>query len=209
MKSLDSSKSPERAARKKPRNAASLILYRKLEGQTEVLMGKRHIRAKFAPNVYVFPGGAVDRSDFTHLCGTVPHASHLGVGSNLALAHALLVAAIREAREETGLTLKSDVKVSCLRYLGRAITPVLSPVRYHARFFIADADQFEGDLLGDGELHHLHWVPIETALSYSLIDVTTFMLEELQRELLGNRTRFPLFTYYGNSPRVFYSAIQR
>jgi 8-oxo-dGTP pyrophosphatase MutT (NUDIX family) len=137
MKSLDSSKSPERAARKKPRNAASLILHRKLEGHTEVLMGKRHIRAKFAPNVYVFPGGAVDRSDFTHLCGTVPHASHLGVGSNLALAHALLVAAIREAREETGLTLKSDVKVSCLRYLGRAITPVLSPVRYHARFVSA------------------------------------------------------------------------
>ena len=172
-------------------------------------MGKRHVRAKFAPNVYVFPGGAVDRSDFTHLSGSVRHATHMGVGANSALAHALLIAAIREAREETGLTLKSGTSTCCFKYLGRAITPVFSPVRYHARFFAAHADQFEGDLQGDGELHHLHWVPIATALTYSLIDVTTFMLEELERELLGNRTRFPLFAYYGNSPRVFHSPIQR
>jgi 8-oxo-dGTP pyrophosphatase MutT (NUDIX family) len=208
MKSQDSSKSPEPNVRKKPRNAASLILYRNLDGHTEVLMGKRHVRAKFAPNVYVFPGGAVDRSDFTPVSGSVQHAAHMGVGANSALAHALLVAAIREAREETGLTLKPGTSTCCFRYLGRAITPVFSPVRYHARFFAAHADQFEGDLQGDGELHHLHWVPIETALTYSLIDVTTFMLQELQRELLCNRTRLPLFTYYGNIPRVFHSPIK-
>lgn len=200
--------SPEPKTLNKPRNAASLILYRTGEADTEVLMGKRHLRAKFAPDIYVFPGGAVDRSDFSRPSGSVQHASHMGVGSNLALAHALAAAAIRETREETGLALKPDTKFSCLQYLGRAITPVFSPVRYHARFFAARADQFEGDLQGDGELHDLHWVTVETALNYPLIDVTTFMLEELQRELTGTRVCYPLFTYYGRKPRVLYRPFQ-
>jgi len=187
-----------------PRHAASLMVYRQQGDQIDVLLGKRHARARFAPDVYVFPGGGVDAADF------VPHtqppalAEHMGVGNKPALAGALLQAAVREAREETGLNFKAAAGLHNLRYIGRAITPVFSPVRYHARFFAAPAHLFDGTIGGDGELQHLHWVSVQQALGYPLIDVTVFMLHELQQELLEGRKRLPLFTYYGNSPRVLY-----
>ena len=113
---------------KRPRDASSLILYRHEGRQLKVLLGKRHIKAKFAQDVYVLPGGAVDRSDYPSLPLPVPLASHMGVGKDDRLAHALLTAAIRETREEAGLLLTSGVDHNSLRYIGRAITPVFSPV---------------------------------------------------------------------------------
>jgi len=192
------------AAPKRPRNAASLILYRGVGEHLEVLVGKRHARARFAPDVYVFPGGAVDPADYPASTCQVPLAEHMGVGRDTRLAQALLAAAIREAREETGLALKERAYAQDLRYIGRAITPVLSPVRYHARFFAAPAHWFEGDMGGDGELHHLHWAGVQEALAYPMIDVTAFMLRELRKELNGGRLQLPLFAYYGSGPRVIY-----
>ncbi len=188
----------------KPRDAASLIVYRNAGGQLEVLLGKRHARARFAPDVYVFPGGAVDPADYPTSPEAVPWADHMGVGRRMDLAQALQTAAIREAREETGLVLKAEAGAQSLRYIGRAITPVISPVRYHARFFAAPEALFEGEIGGDGELQHLHWVAVEQALQYPLIDVTVFMLQELGRALSGDRAGLPLFAYYGNGPRVLY-----
>lgn len=193
-----------RPSPRKPHDAASLIVYRSASRQVEVLLGKRHARAKFAPDVYVFPGGAVDPADYPTSPVAVPWTDHMGVGKRLDLAQALQTAAIREAREETGLVLKAEVGAECLRYIGRAITPVFSPVRYHARFFAARQELFQGDIGGDGELQHLHWVAVEKALQYPLIDVTVFMLQELGRALNGHRTQLPLFAYYGNGPRVLY-----
>lgn len=194
----------KRSSPGKPRDAASLIVYRAVGGELEVLLGKRHARARFAPDVYVFPGGAVDPADYPTLQQAVPWAEHMGVGRRMNLAQALQTAAIREAREETGLVLKAEAGVQSLRYIGRAITPVFSPVRYHARFFAAPEELFEGAIGGDGELQHLHWVAIGQALQYPLIDVTAFMLQELGRALRGHRAQLPLFAYYGNGPRVLY-----
>lgn len=212
--SHDPAKTLARKTSKKPRHAASLIIYRESKQQLEVLLGKRHARARFAPDVYVFPGGAVDRADLApdldtpeSLVPTAIHLAHLGIGANPALAQALLHAAVREAREETGLRYQPHTSDERIRYIGRAITPVFSPVRYHARFFAAPAESFEGNLAGDGELQNLHWVPVEAAYNYPLIDVTAFMLGELQQELAGTRTRLPLFTYYGKGPRVLYRAL--
>jgi len=195
------------AAPTRPRNAASLILYRGVGEHLEVLVGKRHARARFAPDVYVFPGGAVDPEDYPASRRQIPMAEHMGVGRDMRLAQALLAAAIREAREETGLALKAQAPAHDLHYIGRAITPVLSPVRYHARFFAAPAQWFEGDLGGDGELHHLHWVATRDALAYPMIDVTSFMLQELHRALLGGRMRLPVFAYCGQVPRVRYRPV--
>ena len=193
-----------RPSPRRPRDAASLIVFRGSGRQVEVLLGKRHARAKFAPDVYVFPGGAVDATDYPASLAAVPWADYMGVGKRLDLAQALQTAAIRESREETGLVLKAEGGEQSLRYIGRAITPVFSPVRYHARFFAAPAELFEGDIGGDGELQHLHWVAVDHALQYPLIDVTVFMLQELGRALSGHRTHLPLFAYYGNGPRVRY-----
>ena len=43
--------------------AATVMLLRDAEGEPEVLLLRRASRSAFAPNAYVFPGGAVDPSD--------------------------------------------------------------------------------------------------------------------------------------------------
>ena len=47
----------------KPKAAASLVIIRNIKNKAEVLMGQRPKTAKFAPNVWVFPGGRVEESD--------------------------------------------------------------------------------------------------------------------------------------------------
>lgn len=48
----------------KPRNAATLIIVRRDRKTPQVLMGKRNSGHDFMPNLWVFPGGRIDRSDF-------------------------------------------------------------------------------------------------------------------------------------------------
>ena len=45
----------------KPRDAASIIIYKKKKNKYYVLMGRRSIKSKFMPSIYVFPGGSVDK----------------------------------------------------------------------------------------------------------------------------------------------------
>jgi len=45
----------------RPSDAASLVLIRNRAAHAEVLMGKRARRHRFLPDVYVFPGGRVER----------------------------------------------------------------------------------------------------------------------------------------------------
>ena len=52
-----------RAAVVRPRDAASLLIYRRQGTEVQVLMGKRRPGARFLPDVYVFPGGALDAAD--------------------------------------------------------------------------------------------------------------------------------------------------
>ena len=47
----------------RPRDAASLLIYRHTGSEIQVLMGKRRPGARFLPDVYVFPGGALDAAD--------------------------------------------------------------------------------------------------------------------------------------------------
>ena len=48
---------------KKPRDAGSLILYKITDNQIYILMGRRPPSQKFMPDIFVFPGGAVERED--------------------------------------------------------------------------------------------------------------------------------------------------
>jgi len=93
-----------------------------------------------------------------------------------------------------------------LSYIGRAITPTDSPIRFHARFFLAQARHAVGTLAGSGELLDLRWVTLEQARRLPIVDVTEFMLEEVGRLLSGDkpRGRAPLFSYRGNRPVVRY-----
>ena len=67
---------PEEPVRKpgtkavRPKDAATLIIYRERGDTVEVLMGKRHRKHKFLPERYVFPGGRVDPHDSRVRCAT-------------------------------------------------------------------------------------------------------------------------------------------
>ena len=47
-----------------PRDAASIIVVRGESQNPDVLVGRRPSTARFMPNVWVFPGGALETDDF-------------------------------------------------------------------------------------------------------------------------------------------------
>ena len=197
-KAEDDRKGASRRATR-PRDAASLILLRLEAGEPRVLIGRRPPGARFLPGRYVFPGGAVEPDD-----GRARPASQLAadlaelmaVGNKTARARGLAMAAVRETFEETGLLLVEPGDVGPvgstswstmrrrgvapalrrLAYVGRAITPVPSPIRFHARFFVADARHVRGELGGDSELVDLHWCPVSALAELPTIEVQSFML---------------------------------
>ncbi|HRD46709.1 MAG TPA: NUDIX hydrolase, partial [Caulobacter sp.] len=87
--------------------------------------------------------------------------------------------AIRETAEETGLILPADH--GALSVAARAITPTNSPVRFHARFFLADADRAVGEAAETPELSDLAWRPLDEALKLPLYDITEAVLRMLQQ----------------------------
>lgn len=194
---------PENPVR--PRDAASLVILRQSGDTTEVLLGRRASRHRFMPNVFVFPGGRVDAAD-----RGVPVAAELSrpVARKLhnkwspEMSRALAVAAVRETFEETGLVIGERQRDSIspnlagLDYVARAITPPDNPMRFHARFFCIDAEHTSGRVRDSDELQDLQWFTLEDALAMSLVDVTEFVLQEIQRRQSGWRPPgVPLFSY--------------
>jgi len=95
-----------------PRQAATVIVLRGGADRLEVLLVQRTPRARFMGGAWVFPGGAVDASE-----------DHRG-------------AAVREVREEAGLTLPDP---AALVPFARWITPPEVTVRFDTWFFLARA----------------------------------------------------------------------
>ena len=174
---------PPRPATVRARHAASLLVWREAGDSTEILMGMRGARHRFMPNRLVFPGGAVDRADLSAPAATalLPHTEWaLHRGANAKLAHGLAVAAARELREETGLTLGSPPALHGLYYLARAITPPGLPIRFNARFLCIHAAHASGSLGGDGELDNLRFYDMREALALDLATPTRKVLEQLR-----------------------------
>ncbi len=189
----------------RPRHAASLVVLRGRGADAEVLLGRREPRHRFMPNVFVFPGGQLDPGDLRR-----PVARRLRPDVAAALlrhtsakqAHGLAVAAVRETFEETGLAF-GEVRDGAFRptldtldFVARAITPPDSPIRFHARFFMANVAAAAGSLAGNGELLDLHWVRLDEAVQLPLVDVTQFVLGQVGRRLQGAPPAgMPLFSY--------------
>ena len=177
----------------RPRDAASLVLLREGKSGLEVLIGRRGEGARFMPGRYVFPGGRVAADDARLWAGEPDDDAHELRG----LKHA----ALRETFEETGLVVGraaprkaagsngalSPIEAAyarhgiapapdLLRLVGRAITPTASPIRFHARFFVADGAYAAGQLTPCEELEDLHWHPIEGEPPGEMQNVTRFML---------------------------------
>jgi 8-oxo-dGTP pyrophosphatase MutT (NUDIX family) len=167
-----------------------------------MLLGRRNGGHNFMPNLWVFPGGRVDRADFH-----APHASelepevaatfdaHLPVGRGRALA----MAAIRETFEEAGLLLAKPAPprpvagpwrdflaqgaapdLSALRIIGRAITPPMLPKRFDTWFLMAEAERLVSlERQADcGELEEIAWLEVEETLALPLPPITRTMINE-------------------------------
>jgi 8-oxo-dGTP pyrophosphatase MutT (NUDIX family) len=94
-----------------PRHASTVVLLREGDGtpgSLEVYLLRRHVDMAFAAGMCVFPGGGVDPRDFDHEIGWVgPPASEWSalLGVEESLARALVIAAVRETFEESGVLL--------------------------------------------------------------------------------------------------------
>ena len=207
----------------RPRDASTLIVVRPGNRNPLCLMGRRHADSGFLPGYFVFPGGAVEGADRAVKPASrldLTHLGAMGVGGSAAAAAALAVAAVRETYEETGVMIAASGDVGDapgstfdemrrrgvapalgrLVYLGRAITPTYSPIRFHARFFLARLRPGHVGLGGDGELDDLTWVPLSDVASLPTIDITRFMAdfagEIIKCTPIVPRTR-PVFTTRG------------
>ena len=184
----------------RPRDAATLIIYRQNTGALEVLMGERHAQHRFMPNRYVFPGGRIDPRDSRVRCATPlapATAARLGRKLSPARARAMAVAAIRETFEETGLIIGGPDPVpgrppprgwegffaagfapalGALSYIARAVTPPIRPVRFDARFFVVANAHVTGEVRESGELEGLRWFSVEQALTLELAQITRRVL---------------------------------
>ncbi|MEO9902566.1 MULTISPECIES: hypothetical protein [Alphaproteobacteria] len=212
----------------RPKDSGSLIVLRRQGDGLDVLMGRRARKAVFG-GVYVFPGGKVDAAD-----RSVGFASDLApdvlarISKDERRARGFSVAAVRETFEETGLLLAgaADVGVTNhetwkdfaergiapdlgkLGYVGQAITPAKRKARFNARFFFAWAEDMTGDIGGSGELSDLDYFPLAEALKLPLVDVTEFMLLEVQRRYAENmvpKEAYPFFSYRTDAPYIRYS----
>lgn len=197
---------PHTGERQRPRDAATLILTRGGD-RPEVLMGRRAPGHVFMASKWVFPGGRIERADFTA-------AAHGDLSSDVARrleaemparrARALALTAVRETFEETGLVLGRAAPsmsvagpwreyrrigalpdLSALAYVARAITPPGRTRRFDARFFMADAAALlhHEPTAGSGELDEIAWLPLDEALTLDLPAITRFVLGEVAERL--------------------------
>jgi 8-oxo-dGTP pyrophosphatase MutT (NUDIX family) len=216
----------------RPKDAAALILLREGRHGTEALMGRRHARHVFMPEVYVFPGGRVDPGDArvpvaSPLCADVEE--RLTRACTPARARALGVAAIRETFEETGFILAQPVAparrvvkpewqsfhdaglapaLDLLEFVCRATTPPGLPRRFNARFFLADATHLRGEQADSLELEDLQWITLEPPTDLPIANITRCVLSEVRRLLAtppvaGPHREVPTYRYVDETERRF------
>ena len=198
---------PRVGTRQRPKDAATLILVRG-GGNAEVLMGRRAPGHVFMASKWVFPGGRIDRSDFTAASTNAlspADAARLEREMPPRRARALALTAVRETFEETGLFLARPAPaasvagpwrefraasalpdLSALRYIARAITPPGRSRRFDARFFLARAEALlhPEPTAGSGELDEIAWLPLADALAQDIPAITRFVLGEVAERLI-------------------------
>lgn len=186
----------------RPRDAATLIIVRRDGPEPRVLMGRRNAGHTFMPNLWVFPGGRIDRSDFRAPHGTELRpevAATFSAHLKGARGRALALAAIRETFEEAGLLLARPAPprtasgpwreflaqgalpdLACLDIVARAITPPMINKRFDTWFLMADAAHLTSlDRQPDcGELEEIAWFTVAETEEINLPSITRMMMKE-------------------------------
>ncbi|MCX6389769.1 MAG: NUDIX hydrolase [Solirubrobacterales bacterium] len=125
-----------------PREASTVIVLRGGNESLEVLLVQRNIESRFMGGAWVFPGGAVDKSD--------------GIGEA-----ALRAAAVREVTEEAGIELNS---VESLVPFSRWITPREVKIRFDTWFYLAELPDGAVPSVDGHECVDLRWETPQSAL---------------------------------------------
>jgi 8-oxo-dGTP pyrophosphatase MutT (NUDIX family) len=125
-----------------PRQAATVILLRGDERTLELLLVKRNPAARFMGGVWVFPGGAVERTE-----GDDDSAHR--------------AAAVRELREEAGIALPDAAE---LVKFSRWITPDVVKTRFDTHFFLASLPAGQEPRVDGQECVDLGWFTPRGAL---------------------------------------------
>jgi 8-oxo-dGTP pyrophosphatase MutT (NUDIX family) len=169
----------------RPKNAASLVILRKEPGRLSVLMGHRHAGHVFLPNLWVFPGGRVERKDYRARSLSelsVETLEAIAATARPSLARALAICAVRETFEETGVLLGADrlPNLGALRFAAREVTPPGHPRRFDTHFFTASAEAATRlDLGGDGEFDDIAWIPVHEVDARAPHPVTRRVLDKV------------------------------
>ncbi len=202
----DLADAPRVGGAQRPKDAATLILTRG-GSKPEVLMGRRAPGHVFMASKWVFPGGRIDRSDFTAASAgdlSSDAARRLTAETPARRARARALTAVRETFEETGLILGRPAPpaavagpwreyrqagalpdLSVLSYIARAITPPGRTRRFDARFFMAPAEALltPEPTSGSGELDEIAWLPLDEARTLDLPAITRVVLGELAERI--------------------------
>jgi 8-oxo-dGTP pyrophosphatase MutT (NUDIX family) len=178
-----------------PREAATVMLLRGGTETLEVLLVRRSPHARFMANVWVFPGGAVDRDEERS-----PHAHR--------------IAALRELQEEANVQLSSHED---LVEFSRWITPAEVKIRFDTRFFVAELPEGQKARVDGGECVDLRWVrPVDALEAHGAGEIALVFptIKHLERliaygsagELLRDAASFDVSPV---QPRVVLDAGQR
>ena len=129
-----------------PVAAATVVVLREADGGLETLMLRKNSKIAFG-GMWVFPGGRVDLED----------GKGLAADDELGIAR---VAAVREALEETGISLAAD----SLAPLSHWTPPPIAPKRFLTWFFLAPTSS-DRVTIDEGEIHEHEWMSAAGALA--------------------------------------------
>jgi 8-oxo-dGTP pyrophosphatase MutT (NUDIX family) len=121
-----------------PRQAASILVLRDSPDGPEVLLVQRNPKQRFMGGAWVFPGGALHTEDADHAA-----------------------AAVRELREEAGVTLPEGAEVVAW---SRWITPEQVKVRFDTWFFVTAAPPGAEATVDGSECVDVRWLRPAAAL---------------------------------------------
>ena len=153
------------------RPASTVILLREAGGHLETFMMRRAPTMAFAPNMHVFPGGRLEPAD--HDAGALlPDPSgvlkrdSIRASATEAEYRALVVCALRELREESGVV----APLADLHFADHWITPEVEARRFDVRFFVAPMPQGQEARLTGTEAQSVLWVRPVQALDDNAAD---------------------------------------
>jgi len=215
----------------KPRVASTLVLTCGTAPNLRILMGQRSKRHDFMPDVYVFPGGRVDRADsFAKYSGNLSSRTKriLEAAYSPRRARALALACVRETYEETGLMLGVTSEqnrnlthasydafrkagqlpdLSGIEVFGRAVTPPHRHKRFDAWFFVKHlGDSLSTQISDSSELHNVGWFTFDQIEKLETQRATEMMLQVLKRYLKADRP--PDTIFYSRAVRGEYKMLQ-